>query len=126
MLLQAVAIGIVGSVLGLILKRSSPEIGLILALAVALLVLGLGARVMGVILDFADTLQSAADLSPVLFGPVLQTVGIGILTRISSDVCKDAGQGAIASTVELAGTVAALYIALPLMQAVFQMIGGLL
>ena len=126
MLLRAVAIGIVGSVLGLVLKRSSPEIGLLLALAVALLVLGLGARVVGVILAFADTLQSATRLSPTLFGPVLQTVGIGILTRISSDVCKDAGQGAIASTVELAGTVAALYIALPLMQAVFQMIGGLL
>jgi len=126
MLLRAVAIGIVGSVLGLVLKRSNPEIGLLLAVAVTLLVLGLGARVVGVILDFADTLQTATNLSPALFGPVFQTVGIGILTRISADVCKDAGQGAIASTVELAGTVAALYIALPLMQAVFQMIGGLL
>ena len=124
--MRAVAIGIVGSVLGLVLKRSNPEIGLLLALAVALLVVGLGARVVGVILDFADTLQAATSLSPALFEPVLQTVGIGILTRISSDICKDAGQGAIASTVELAGTVAALYIALPLMQAVFRMIGGLL
>jgi len=77
-------------------------------------------------LDFAEILGDTAGLSPTLLAPVLKTVGIGILTRLASDICKDAGQSAIASTVELAGTVAALYIALPLMQTVFQMIGGLL
>jgi len=124
--MRAVAIGIVGAVLGLVLKRSNPEIGILLSLSVSLLVLGLGMQVMGAVLEFVDTLQSATNLSPALFGPVLQTVGIGILTRIASDICKDAGQGAIASSLELAGTVVALYIALPLMQTVLQMIGRLL
>ncbi|MCL2588657.1 MAG: stage III sporulation AC/AD family protein [Oscillospiraceae bacterium] len=124
--IRAVILGVVGSVLALVIRKNAPEIGLVLTLAVALLVVGLGAELIRTILDFADTLQTAAGLSPALIGPVLKTVGIGILTRIAADICKDAGQGAIASTVELAGTVAALYIALPLMQTVFSMIGGLL
>ena len=118
--------GVVGSVLSLVIKKNSPEMSLLLALAVALLVVGLGLELIRAVLDFARVLQDAAGLSPALIGPVMKTVGIGILTRLAADICKDAGQAAIASTVELAGTVAALYIALPLMQTVFQMIGGLL
>jgi len=126
LVIRAVILGVVGAVLCLVMRKNSPEVGLLLALAVALLVVGLGAQLIGAILDFAETLSAAAGLSPALLGPVLRTVGIAILTRLASDICKDAGQGAIASTVELTGTVAALYIALPLMQTVFQMIGGLL
>jgi len=126
LVIRALILGVVGSVLCLVLKKNSPELGLMLALATALLVMGLGVELIGAIVHFAETLNDAAGLSPALLGPVLKTVGIGILTRLAADICKDAGQGAIASTVELAGTVAALYIALPLMQTVFQMIGGLL
>ena len=124
--IRAVILGVVGSVLSLVIKKNAPEIGLILALAVAFLIVGLGMELVGTILDFAETLQSTAGLSPALIAPVLGTVGIGILTRLAADICKDAGQSAIASAVELTGTVAALYIALPLMQTVFGMIGGLL
>ena len=123
---RAVILGVVGSVFALVINKGSPEVSMVLALAVTLLVVGLGVQVIRSILDFAGVLQTAAGLSPALLTPLLQTVGIGILTRLASDICRDAGQGAIASALELTGTVAALYIALPLMQAVFQMIGGLL
>jgi len=126
LVIRAVILGVIGAVLSLVIKKNAPEIGLVLALAVALLVVSLGIELIAAILDFTETLQAAASLSPALIAPVLKTVGIGILTRLASDICKDAGQSAIASTVELAGTVAALYIALPLMQTVFQMIGRLL
>jgi len=126
LILRAVVLGLVGAVLCLVIQKKSPEVGLVLALAVALLMVGLGLELLSAILDFADLLQSAAGLSPALLGPVLKTVGIGILTRLAADICKDAGQSAIAQAVELTGTIAALYIALPLMQTVFQMIGGLL
>ena len=118
--------GIVGSVLSLVLRRGAPEIGLILAVAASLLILIVGMELTSTILSFARVLQNAASLSPALITPVFQTVGIGILTKLSADVCRDAGQGAIAGAVELSGTVAAIYIALPLMQAVFEMIGRLL
>jgi len=108
------------------LRKSVPEIGLILAIAATLLIVIVGMQVVSAVLDFARVLQTAANLSPALLMPVFQTVGIGILTKLSADVCKDAGQGAIAGAVDLAGTIAAIYIALPLMQMVFEMIGGLL
>ena len=97
-----------------------------LAIAASLLILLIGVQVASTILDFARVLQHAAALSPALLMPVFQTVGVSILTKLSADVCRDAGQGAIAGAVELAGAVIAIYIALPLMQTVFEMIARFL
>ena len=123
---RTVILGIVGAILCLVIKRGSPEVSLVLALAVSLLVVAIAMEIILAILDFLDVLREAAQISPTLVSPVLKTVGISILTRIAADTCKDAGQGSIAAAVELAGTVVAIYIALPLMKTVFDMIGGLL
>jgi len=118
--------GIVGAVLSLMLRKNTPELGLLLAIVVSFLIAIVGMQIVSAVLDFAEVLQRASNLSPALLHPVFRTVGIGILTKLASDVCKDAGQAAIAGAVELAGTIAAIYIALPLMQTVFEMIGRLL
>ena len=126
MVLRVAILGIVGSVLCLLLKKGAPELGLLLALAASMLLVLIGMQLASAIFGFAEALREAAALSPALIQPVFQTVGIGIVTKLAADVCKDAGQSAIAGAVELAGTCAAIYIALPLMQTVFEMIARLI
>ena len=55
-----------------------------------------------------------------------KTVGVGVVTRLASAVCKDAGEGGIAAFLETAGSALALLTALPLAQAVLDTLGGLL
>ena len=126
LLFRVLIMGIIGSTLVLLIRPKAPEIGLLLAITVSVLILLLAVELLRGIFDFVETLQAAANLSPQVITPVMKAVGIGILTRISSDICKDAGQHAIANVVELFGTLTALFVALPLMQTVFQMIGRLL
>ena len=123
---RVVILGIVASIICLIVRRGSPELGLVLAMVVALLALAFSIEIIGTILGFIDTIRETVRLPSTVLTPVLRTVGIGIITRLGADICKDAGQAAIASAIELSGTIAAIYVALPLMRAVFEMIGGLL
>ena len=53
-------------------------------------------------------------------------VGIAILTHTAAAVCRDAGEGGIASAVETGGTVLSLWTALPLLRAVLETVQGLL
>ena len=53
-------------------------------------------------------------------------MGIAVLTRISAEVCRDAGESGIAASVETAGAVLALWVALPLLRAVLDTVTGLL
>ena len=123
---RTVILGIVGAVMCLVIKKGSPEISLVLAMAVSLFLLGFVIEIITAILEFLEVIRDAAELSPAVMGPVLRTVGISILTRLAADICKDAGQGGIAAAVEISGTVAAIYVALPLMRTVFDMVGRLL
>ena len=92
-----------------------------------------GAVILGQVLGAAEAVRALMDelgeragLSPAVLDPVIKTVGIAILTRISSEVCRDAGESGIAAAVETAGAVLALWIALPLLRAVLDTVTSLL
>ena len=57
--------------------------------------------------------------------PVLKCAAVAIVTKLSAELCRDASQGAAAGAVELAGTVCALSIAMPLVMSMLKMIGGI-
>lgn len=125
-LLKASAVAVIGAVLGLVLKKNSPEISLLLAVAVSCAVLGLAAVLLEDVLGFINTLTKLTEIPSASISAVMKAVGIGIVSRFASDVCKDSGQSAAASSVELAGTVSALFVAMPLMETVLEMIKSLL
>lgn len=124
-LLKAAAIAIAGAIITLLLKRSAPELGLAMSIAVSLLCAVLAMELVSGLGEILTLVQSETGLSPAVTGPVLKCVGIGIVTRLSADMCKDAGQSAIASAVELCGTGCALVTALPLIQSLLRMISEL-
>lgn len=125
-LLKAAAIGIAGAVICLLLKKTAPEMGLMLSLAVSLLAAGLGVRLLKEIVELLKLAEEQAALSTALVSPVIKCIGIGVVTRLAVDICKDAGQGAAASAVELCGTACALTAALPLVRTLLQMISEML
>ena len=71
-------------------------------------------------------LADLAQVSPQLLRPMLQTVGLALVTKLASALCKDAGEGSLAAFVEVAGSAAAVLVALPLLRMVLQLMLGLL
>lgn len=116
-LMKAAVTGIAGAVLAMLLKRSAPELGLALSVAVSLLGALLAMELVSGLGDLLATVQEETGLSPAVVGPVMKCVGVGIVTRLSADICWDAGQSAAASGVELCGAACALVTALPLVRA---------
>lgn len=124
-LLKAAAIGIAGAVLSLLLKKTAPELGFALSVAISLMAAALAMEMVEGLGDILALAQEETGLSPAVVSPVMKCVGIGIVTRLSADLCRDAGQTAAASAVELCGTACAMVTALPLIQALFKLINDL-
>lgn len=122
---QIVALGLLGAVLAVLLKKHTPELALLLAVAVCGAAL---AAVRGVreVWAFLEDLLAAVEISSTLFLPLLKTAGIAVVTRIGADLCRDAGESAVASAVEMAGAMGALLAVLPLMQAAWEVLRSLL
>ena len=76
--------------------------------------------------DVMEELADLADISPTVLRPMLQTVGLALVTKLAASLCRDAGEGGVASFVEVAGAAAAVLVSLPLLKMVLQLVMGLL
>ena len=119
------AVGVTAVVLSAVLRKNTPELALLLALAAGLWMLALTASGLGAVVELMNELAEQAGLSEVLLEPVVKTVALSILTRLTAEICRSAGEGGVAAFVETAGAVLALLAALPPVRAVAQLIGEL-
>ena len=125
-MMRLAALAIAGALCAVVVKQKTPDIGIGLSLlACGLLLVSTLPAVME-IWQMLEELAQTANISDAILAPVLKTVGLAIVTKLSGEMCRDAGEAGIASFVELAGAAAAILVALPLLRLVLQMIGGLL
>ena len=89
------------------------------------LVVGLGclSLVMPAVEQLRD-LFTRAGLESSYVAILLKTLAAAAVTRLCADLCRDGGSQALGSAVELAGAGASLLIAIPLLQAVTELLLG--
>ena len=119
---QVAILCIVGAVLGLMIKKNTPEMALLLSVAVGGIILLSLLQEAGEIWNFLWDLTERTGVPQAVFSPLMKTVGIAIVTKIGSDLCRDAGESAMASLVETAGAICAILAALPLLQSVIELV----
>lgn len=126
LVIQAAGVCVVGALLGLTLRRGSPEMTLLLTLTSAVVVLLALAEPLRELMALLDRLAEGAGVSRTLLLPLYKAVGIAMVVKVGGGLCRDAGESALASVLELAGTVCALLVSLPLMGAVLELLEELL
>ena len=119
---RVTALCVVGAILALVLKKTSPEQALLLVLCAAVAGLALLADGRGELVGFLRELGERSGISETLFVPLYKTVGISLVVQVGGDLCRDAGGAALASVVETAGAVCALLAAMPLLRAVLELL----
>ena len=67
-------------------------------------------------------LLSQCGLDSTLYLPVCKALGVAVVVRVMSALCKDAGQSALAAKMEIAGAVLTLSVCLPLFEQVLDLI----
>lgn len=123
---KVAAAAVAAAVCAVVVRKQAPELGLVLAAGAGAVILLYCSGALQAAVELMDKLVEAGGLSPQVVGPVMKTTGIAIVTRLAADFCRDAKEGGLACTVELAGTALALVAVLPLMSAVVEVLTGLL
>ena len=123
--LQIAAVCLVGAVLAAVLRQRSPAAALLLGLAVCAVVGALLLRGLADVLDMLEDLAAAGGLPPELLAPLVTTLGIALVSRLGTEICRDAGQGAMAAVLETAGAFGAVLVSLPLVRAAWELLRSL-
>lgn len=119
------ALAIISSILILLLKKNSPDISFMLMLGACSLIIYFAAEMIRNVISLVQELAGISGAASAVPAVMLKTAGIAIIAKFTADLCKDAGQQSAASAVEFVGCAAAIYISIPLMNTMLEMIDAL-
>ncbi len=113
-IVYVIAIGVIGALFSAVLKQYKPEFAIAVSIVTSMIILiGVIGWIIPIISEIKD-MMNRAEISYSYISILIKAVGICYITQFASDVCKDSGQTAIASKIELAGRIAICVSALPL------------
>lgn len=124
-----VALALVGTAFALLVRNYRPELALVVGVATGtILVLAVIGELSGIFDILTDTLTEYG-VPYAYIGTLLKIVGIAYATQFGCELCRDAGESAIAARVDLCGRVLILTGAVPaaieLLKSVAELMKGL-
>lgn len=125
-IVQIVGLGLIATFLVLVLKEQKPVFAFLLTIFVGVLIFLFLIGQIGRIISMLQELAANADLNMIYVETILKIIGIAYIAEFGAQITRDAGQGAIASKIELAGKVLILLMAIPIINAIIKTVIGLL
>ena len=122
---RIIALGLIGTTFSVLLKKENPQIAMLVAVVTGILIFLMLCTPLGNLLVLLRETAEQAGVGEGHFSVVLKVIGIAYLTQFGAQLCADAGEGAIASKIELAGKVLMMTVAAPVLTGLLEMVMGL-
>ncbi|WP_027719282.1 stage III sporulation protein AD [Desulfovirgula thermocuniculi] len=119
-IVQIVGLGVVAAVLAVTIRHNKPEMAMLLSIAVGLILFFMVLGKIGAVVELLKEMASRASLNMVYLATVLKIVAIAYIADFGAQICRDAGEGAVASKIEFAAKILILVLAVPIVMALLQ------
>lgn len=119
---KIVGFGIIAVSLIIILKNQKPEIALICLIASCVIILSFVLSELKSIISLINTLIDNSGIDKSYIAIILKVVGISYMIEFGKDICKDAGESAIANKIEVAGKVIVISLSIPVIASLLEIV----
>lgn len=116
------ACAIIAVILGLAINRQGKDYAILLSLAVCAMIAMIALRYLEPVLDLFDTLREIGGLNIELVQILLKVLGVSLISQISCMICNDAGNSALAKTLQILTAAVILWLSLPLYNGLLELI----
>lgn len=113
-LTSLVGFGMVAALLAIVLGQYRSEYRMLLTLGAGTVMLFAIVHWLQPVLEQLHEIFSYTNMPMAYVQVLLKALGVCFITQLAADVCRDAGEGSIASKIELGGKAAVLALSLPL------------
>ena len=121
-IMQIVGIGLLAAFIAVILKPVKPEISIQVSIAAGIIIFIMLIGKISSVVKLLETYNKKANIDMVYFSTLLKIVGIAYIAEFAAEICKDAGESAIASKIELGGKVIIVVLAIPIVTSLLDLI----
>ena len=123
---QIIGLGMVATVIIIILKGQKPEMAVQVSIVTGIVVFMLIVGKLSAVIALLDGFMSKVRIDNGYLITLLKVIGIAYIAEFGAEVCRDAGESAIASKIELTGKVVIVVLAVPIVTSLLDVITGIM
>ncbi|WNS77615.1 stage III sporulation protein AD [Bacillus sp. DTU_2020_1000418_1_SI_GHA_SEK_038] len=121
-IIQIVGVALVATFLALIVKEQKPNFAFLLIVFVGCAIFLFLVDQIYAIIHMIERIAINAKVNMIYIETILKIIGIAYIAEFAAQITKDAGQGAIASKIELGGKILILAMAIPILTVMIETI----
>ncbi|MFS0780977.1 stage III sporulation protein AD [Bacillus sp. 1P06AnD] len=125
-MLKIVGIALLATFLATLLKEQKPNFAFLLVIFVGCTIFLMLVDKIYNIIHMIEALAEQAKVNMVYLETILKIIGIAYIAEFASQITKDAGQGTLASKIELGGKILILSMAIPILTVLIETILNLI
>ncbi len=125
-IIKIIGVALISVIIVIILKQSRPEFAIYASIIAGVIILTMLITKMTVIISLIQNITAKSNINIQFVQILLKITGIAILTEFAMSVCKDAGESAIASKVDIGGKVLIISMSIPIMNALLETVNKIL
>ncbi len=118
-IIQIVGLGIVVTILIVIIKQQRPELAIQLSIITGVVIFSMMLGKINSVVTLMKDLAQKSNVSVLYMGTIMKIIGVAYIAEFGAQICRDAGEGAVASKIEFAAKVIVIVLAIPVIVAVF-------
>lgn len=119
-IIKIIGVGFISLIIIIIIKQYRPEFAIYVSiLAGAFIIMMCMDKISG-ILDLINNFSNKTSLNSQFLKILIKITGIAILTEFAVSICKDSGESAIASKVDMGGRILIISMSIPIISSLLE------
>ena len=121
-IVKIIGIGLVALIFIIIIKQYKPEFAIYVSLIAGTIIIFLVMDKFSGVITILNNIASKANINKEFLSILLKITGIAFLTEFAVSICKDSGESAIASKIDLGGKAIIIGMSIPIISALLELI----
>lgn len=121
-IIKIIGVGLIALIVIIIIKQYRPEFAVYVSLIAGALILLLILDKMSGVINLLTNLANKTSINKDFIFLLIKITGIAFLTEFAVSICKDAGESAIATKIDMGGKVMIVAISIPIISSLLETI----
>lgn len=121
-IIKIIGIALIALIIIIMIKQYRPEYAIFISILTGILILFLVMDRLEGIINLIESIQSKFSINTQLITLLIKITGIAFLSEFAVSICKDSGEAAIASKVELGAKIIIISMSIPIISSLLEII----
>lgn len=121
-IIKIIGIALIALIIIILLKQYKPEFAIYISLLAGVLILILVMDKLNGIIQILESISNKASINSTFITLLIKITGIAFLSEFAVSICKDSGESAIASKIEIGSKIVIVSMSIPIISSLLEII----